>query len=123
MYQFKPQQLSQFHPISKKIQDEITKQSGTPLDLENAFDLIKKASDDFSKEDPLALETDGLLIELLELQKKANSKSQIPNDNLDSHRDQKTISLSKAAVEIREKERLRAIALIELELSLNLKSA
>jgi len=123
MYQFKPQQLSQFHPIPKTVQDEITKQTGMPLNLENAFSLIKKASDDFSKEDPLALEADGLLIELLELQKKANSKSQIPNDNLDSHRDQKTISLSKAAVEIREKERLRAIALIEIELSLNLKSA
>lgn len=118
MYKLKDIKLNELKDIPIAEQKEIIQQTGSPLVLEDGYALIKKQTQHFTLDDPMAKEADRLLFELVEKHRKQTS-----------HRDEiqqeaKAIPLlSKEAIRIRENERLRAIRLLKIKLTLKPMSA
>tara|TARA_R110002049_G_scaffold113040_2_gene263048 strand:+ start:18604 stop:18918 length:315 start_codon:yes stop_codon:yes gene_type:complete len=81
-------------------QDEIEDLTGSKLDPIKAWGVIKDVSDNFKNTDEKALEADQLLFEMLNPEMKQSKKSK----NYDE------------TIRLQEKERARALELLELEL-------
>ena len=86
--------------MSVKNQDEIVDLTGSKLDPVKAWEVIKSTSEDFSKSDAKAQEADALLYEML------HPKMQQKDTRSDA----------KEIIRLQEKERARALDLLELEL-------
>ena len=100
MYKTKDTTQAQLKALKIKNQDEIVELTGSKLDPVKAWEVIKSTSEDFKKSDLKAQEADGLLYEML--RPKMEQKS--------TGRDAKEI------IRLQEKERARALELLELEL-------
>lgn len=100
MYKTKNITKDTLKALKIKNQDEIVDLTGSKLDPVKAWEVIKSTSEDFSKSDAKAQEADALLYEMLhpKMQQK------------DTRRDAKEI------IRLQEKERARALDLLELEL-------
>ena len=100
MYKTKNISKEALKALKIKNQDEIVDLTGSKLDPVKAWEVIKSTSEDFSKSDVKAEEADALLYEMLhpKMQQK------------DKRRDAKEI------IRLQEKERARALDLLELEL-------
>jgi len=100
MYKTKNTTKEALKALKIKNQDEIVDLTGSKLDPIKAWEVIKSTSEDFNKSDVKAQEADALLYEMLhpEVQKKENSNS------------------DKEIIRLQEKERARALELLELEL-------
>ena len=81
-------------------QEEIIQRTGSPLDLSAGYELIRKETGDFTKENREAKEADALFIELLE-----KRKATMPVDKGDPNR-------------LRLQAQAKALELLELELEL-----
>jgi len=121
MYSLKNKTAKDFKniPIDKTLQEEIIQRTGSALDLEKAFSIIRDASEDFNKSDPLAEQADELMIQLLE--------AKTPNTTIvvNKEKSETTTSkvLNKAAIRIRQKQRQRTLAILEMQQSLIKKTA
>lgn len=66
---YKSPELIKQYPDWKTIvinnQDEIMRKTGSELSLQDVYELIRKTSDDFTREDPAAKEADKLLSDLI----------------------------------------------------------
>lgn len=100
MYKTKEITKKDLQAIKVANQDEIEDLTGSKLDPFKAWEVIKRASDNFSKADEKAQEADILLYEMLNPDVK---KSKKPKDD-------------KEIIRLQEKERARALELLELEL-------
>lgn len=100
MYKTKNTTKDALKALKIKNQDEIVDLTGSKLDPVKAWEVIKSTSEDFNKSDVKAQEADALLYKMLypEMQKKKDSN----ND--------------KEIIRLQEKERARALELLELEL-------
>lgn len=100
MYKTKNTTKDALKALKIKNQDEILDLTGSKLDPVKAWEVIKSISEDFNKSDVKAQEADALLYKMLhpEMQKKKD-------DNDD-----------KEIIRLQEKERARALELLELEL-------
>ncbi len=81
-------------------QDEIKELTGSKLELDKAWELIKNRSENFTKEDLKVKEADQLLYQIVYPSKTKTSES------------------NRELIIIKEKERARALVLLELELEL-----
>jgi hypothetical protein len=81
-------------------QDEIEDLTGSKLDPIQAWEVIKDVSDNFKKSDAKAQEADELLFEMLNPEMKKAKKTEG----------------NKETIRLQEKERARALDLLELEL-------
>ncbi|GGG35946.1 hypothetical protein GCM10011344_41070 [Dokdonia pacifica] len=118
MYRLQEIKPSVLRGIPITNEQEIIHQTGSPLRLEDGYALIKKQTEHFTIDDPLAKEADRLLFELVEKHRKNTAKEPIKRS-----KSKVTPLLSKEAIQIRENERLRAIRLLKLKLTLTPKSA
>ncbi|WP_298952356.1 hypothetical protein [uncultured Nonlabens sp.] len=100
MYKTKNITKEALKALKIKNQDEIVDLTGSKLDPVKAWEVIKSTSEDFSKSDAKAQEADALLYEMLHPKMKQN----------DNRSDAKEI------IRLQEKERARALDLLELEL-------
>ena len=100
MYKTKNITKEALKALKIKNQDEIVDLTGSKLDPVKAWEVIKSTSEDFSKSDVKAQEADMLLYEML--QPKMRQKD--------------TRSDAKEIIRLQEKERARALDLLELEL-------
>tara|TARA_R110000796_G_scaffold210709_10_gene326913 strand:+ start:150 stop:464 length:315 start_codon:yes stop_codon:yes gene_type:complete len=100
MYKTKNTTKDALKALKIKNQDEIVDLTGSKLDPVKAWEVIKSTSEDFNKSDVKAQEADALLYKMLhpEMQKR--------KDNNDD----------KEIIRLQEKERARALELLELEL-------
>lgn len=121
MYRLQDIKPNALRDIPIKGQKEIIQQTGSPLVLEDGYSLIQKQTQYFTIDDPLAKEADRLLFELYD---KHHKIKQTPKKTDDKTLEAKEIPLlSKEAIQIRENERLRAIRLLKIKLTLTPKSA
>lgn len=100
MYKTKDSTPKQLQSIKITNQDEIVALTGSKLNPLKAWEVIKEASENFTKTDAKAQEADALLFEML-------------HPNLKRKTDATT---EDETIRIQEKERARALALLELEL-------
>ena len=100
MYKTKDVTQKQLQALKVVNQDEIEDLTGSKLNPVKAWEVIKEASDNFKNKDAKAQEADVLLFEMLYPEVKPDQ--QIP--------DQQEI------IRLKEKERARALELLELEL-------
>jgi len=118
MYRLQEIKPGVLRDIIIKGQKEIMLQTGSPLILEDGYILIKKQTQDFTIDDPMAKKADRLLFELLEKHRKmTNQKTVKPAKG------KEVPLLSKEAIRIRENERMRIVKLLKLKLTLIPKSA
>ncbi|MFC4633521.1 hypothetical protein ACFO3O_06360 [Dokdonia ponticola] len=118
MYKLKDIKANALRDIPINGQKEIIEQTGSPLILEDGYSLIKKQTQHFTIDDPLAKQADRLLFELLENHQKNSDQKTVKQVS-----EKAVVLLSKDAIRIRENERLRVLTLLKLKLTLNLKSA
>ena len=100
MYKTKNISKDALKALKIKNQDEIVDLTGSKLDPVKAWEVIKSTSEDFSKSDVKAQEADALLYEMLQPKMQQNDKR----------------SDAKEIIRLQEKERARALDLLELEL-------
>lgn len=100
MYKTKNIIKQELKALSIKNQDEIKELTGSKLDPVKAWEVIKSTSENFSKSDLKAQEADALLYEMLQ------PKAKKEKDKKDSNE----------ITRLKEKERSRALELLELEL-------
>ena len=100
MYKTKNITKDALKALKIKNQDEIVDLTGSKLDPVKAWEVIKSTSEDFSKSDVKAQEADALLYEMLQPKMQQNDKR----------------SDAKEIIRLQEKERARALDLLELEL-------
>jgi len=100
MYKTKDITKKELQAVKVANQDEIEDLTGSKLDPIKAWEVIKRASDNFTKPDEKAKEADELLAKIL----KPNMKSSKKADD------------GKEIIRLQEKERARALELLELEL-------
>ena len=100
MYKTKNITKEALKALKIKNQDEIVDLTGSKLDPVKAWEVIKSTSEDFSTSDAKAQEADALLYEMLNPEMK---KSKKPEG-------------TKEIIRLQEKERARALELLELEL-------
>ena len=100
MYKTKNITKDTLKALKIKNQDEIVDLTGSKLDPVKAWEVIKSTSEDFSKSDVKAQEADALLYEMLQPKMQQNDKR----------------SDAKEIIRLQEKERARALDLLELEL-------
>jgi ubiquitin C-terminal hydrolase len=100
MYKTKNITKEALKALKIKNQDEIVDLTGSKLDPVKAWEVIKSTSEDFSKSDAKAQEADALLYEMLHPKMQQNDKR----------------SDAKEIIRLQEKERARALDLLELEL-------
>jgi hypothetical protein len=100
MYKTKNITKEALKALKIKNQDEIVDLTGSKLDPVKAWEVIKSTSEDFSKSDAKAQEADALLSEMLHPKMQQNDKR----------------SDAKEIIRLQEKERARALDLLELEL-------
>ncbi|WP_179020768.1 hypothetical protein [Winogradskyella forsetii] len=100
MYKTKNTTKEALKALKIKNQDEIEDLTGSKLDPVKAWEVIKSTSEDFNKSDVKAQEADALLYKMLhpEMQKKKDNKGDTE------------------IIRLQEKERARALELLELEL-------
>lgn len=98
MYKTKDTRKEDFKAIAIKNQDEILELTGSKLDPVKAWEVIKSNSENFTKVDEKAQEADKLLYQLLNPGTKENKAP-----------------VSKQMLRLRERERARALELLELE--------
>ena len=100
MYKTKNTTKDALKALKIKNQDEIEDLTGSKLDPVKAWEVIKSTSEDFNKSDVKAQEADALLYKMLhpEMQKNKSDDS------------------DKEIIRLQEKERARALELLELEL-------
>ena len=96
----KPEQLAS---IQIKNQHKIVELTGSKLDLQHAWEVIKKESGNFSESSQKAMEADTLLAELL-VQHGISIPSQKPGS-------------SSSTIQMRERERARKIKILQLKLN------
>ena len=120
LQEIKPHTLRNI-PIKK--QKEITEQTGSPLVLEDGYALIQKQTQNFTIDDPLAKEADQLLFELINKHHKETTKEIVKKEDIKALGGKEIPLLDKEALRIRENERLRAIRLLKIKLTLTPKSA
>ena len=121
MYRIQDIKPNVLRDIPIKGQKEIIAQTGSPLVLEDGYSLIQKQTQGFTIDDPLAKEADRLLFELYDRHHK-NLKETLKKTT-DKDVVKEVSLLSKEAIRIRENERLRAIRLLKIKLTLTPKSA
>jgi len=100
MYKTKNITKQELKALAIKNQDKIEELTGSKLDPVKAWEVIKSTSENFSKSDVKAQEADRLLYEML------HPKMQKKKKNGDD----------KEIIRLQEKERARALELLELEL-------
>ncbi len=100
MYKTKNITKEALKALKIKNQDEIVDLTGSKLDPVKAWEVIKSTSEDFSTSDAKAQEADALLYEMLNPEMK---KSKKPEG-------------TKEIIRLQEKDRARALELLELEL-------
>jgi hypothetical protein len=100
MYKTKNITKDALKALKIKNQDEIVDLTGSKLDPVKAWEVIKLTSEDFSKSDAKAQEADMLLYEMLRPKMQQKGKR----------------SDAKEIIRLQEKERARALDLLELEL-------
>ncbi len=106
-------QISQVNPDALKQlridhQEKIREITGEPLDPQKAWQLIKKASNNFTEADPQAKEADVLFAQLL----KKNGLQLVGDESGSSN------AANQEQIRIRERERARAIEILKLKLQL-----
>lgn len=114
MYILKDHTRTDFIGIAVPNQKAIIEQIGSPLIPEQAFDLLKQQTENFTKSDPLAKEADAMLSELL----KNNPKKEAP-----SSKSTETKILDQEAIQIRAAARERRIRILKLKYKTTQKSA
>lgn len=102
MYKTAPLDKKVLAAIKVEHQDRIVQATGKPLVPQEAWQIIKKASQDFTIDHEKALEADGLLAQLLEKRGIA-----LPG------------SADAESIRIREQERKRAIQILKIKLKIN----
>lgn len=100
MYKTKAITKKELQAIKIANQEDIEALTGSPLDPVKAWEVIKRTSENFNISDEKALEADALLFEILNPEIKAS----------------KPTKDSKEIIRLQEKERARALELLELEL-------
>lgn len=100
MYKTKDSTPKQLQSIKITNQDEIVALTGSKLNPEKAWEVIKETSENFTKTDAKAQEADVLLFEMLHPKVKRKTDATTQDET----------------IRIQEKERARALALLELEL-------
>ena len=100
MYKTKNVTKQELKALSIKNQDEIEELTGSKLDPVKAWEVIKSTSEDFNKSDAKAQEADALLYKMLHPETKKNERDES----------------DKEIIRLQEKERARALELLELEL-------
>lgn len=100
MYKTKNTTKDALRALKIKNQDEIEDLTGSKLDPVKAWEVIKSTSEDFNKSDVKAQEADALLYKMLHPEVKKEKR----ND------------ANKEIIRLQEKERARALELLELEL-------
>ena len=100
MYKTKNTTKDALKALKIKNQDEIEDLTGSKLDPVKAWEVIKSTSEDFNKSDVKAQEADALLYKMLHPETKENKSDQS----------------DKEIIRLQEKERARALELLELEL-------
>ncbi|WP_407264901.1 hypothetical protein R5N98_12605 [Tenacibaculum maritimum] len=100
MYKTKDITTKELKALQVINQDEIEELTGSKLNPAKAWEVIKDASDNFKNKDVKAMEADQLLYEMLNPEMK---KSKKPEG-------------TKEIIRLQEKERARALELLELEL-------
>ena len=123
MYRLQDIKPNTLRDIPIKGQKEIIEQTGSPLVLEDGYAIIKEQTQHFTIDDPLAKEADRLLFELYDKHHKEITKETVKKTDDKELEGKEVPLLSKEAVRIRENERLRAIRLLKLQLTLNPMSA
>lgn len=142
VYQIRAADPNDLEQIKIKNQDEIVERTGLPLDLLKAYELIKKETNDFTKNHEDALLADQLMVQLLQESgivlpeiepevetkeetppsKKKRSKSKPASVPAPENSESKEALSNKSKMELEiiavERERTRALELLELELSL-----
>ena len=104
MYKTKNITKEALKALKIKNQDEIIALTGSELNPVKAWEVIKSASDNFNKSDTKAQEADVLLYNILHPEVKKQVKKETSKTN------------NKEVISIRERERARTLALLELEL-------
>ena len=100
MYKTKDITKQQLKKLEIKNQDEIVELTGSKLNPLVAWEVIKKTSNNFSTSDLKAEEADALLFKMLDAKSKKT----------------KTTSKEEQILRLKERERTRALELLELEL-------
>jgi hypothetical protein len=100
MYKTKDITKKELQAINVVNQDEIKDLTGSKLDPMKAWEVIKRTSDNFKIADEKAQEADALLFEILNPKIKKSKKKNDTNE----------------IIRLQEKERARALELLELEL-------
>lgn len=100
MYKTKNSTPKELKALKVINQDEIEDLTGSKLDPVKAWEVIKDVSDNFKKSDAKAQEADQLLFEMLNPEMKKAKKTEG----------------NKETIRLQEKERARALDLLELEL-------
>jgi hypothetical protein len=100
MYKTKNSTTKELKALKVINQDEIEDLTGSKLDPVKAWEVIKDVSDNFKKSDAKAQEADQLLFEMLNPEMKKAKKT----------------DGNKETIRLQEKERARALDLLELEL-------
>ncbi len=100
MYKTKNTTQQDLKALEIKNQEDILELTGSKLDTVKAWEVIKSASENFSNSDLKAQEADALLYEMLY----PKTKQKTSKDS------------NKEIIRLKEKERARALELLELEL-------
>lgn len=103
MYKTEQVKAQELGKIAIQNQEKIMEVTGSALDPQQAWKLIQKASDGFSKQHSKAQQADALLAELL----------QVNGVSLEAKSDPKI-----ERIRLRERERARAIAIVKLKLQI-----
>jgi len=101
MYKTPQVKAEELDKIAIKNQEKITEVTGSALDLQQAWRLIEKASDGFSKPHAKAQQADALLAELMQV----NGLTLVKNKDAER-------------IKVRERERSRAIEIMKLKLQI-----
>jgi hypothetical protein len=103
MYQIENITPNELSKVKIKNQDRITELTGSKLDLQKAYEVIKDETKGFKEKNEKALQADELFAELLKLNGISTTRSSKEKDN---------------QIKLKEQERTRALKLLELELQL-----
>lgn len=114
MYKIKDTKQKELKAVEILHQEEILERTKKKLDPVQAFAIIKKESDGFSKSSVKAQEADELLHRLLNRDTKGASAT------TSSKKESSKKELSVEEIQIQAKARARALELLELELELEL---
>lgn len=119
MYKIKDTNVKELKAIEIQNQEEILARTKRKLDPVEAFEVIKKESDDFSKSSVKAQEADELLYRLLN----RDVKGALTPTSSKKESSKKELSVEEIQIQERERARKLTILKIKLNLGLDTKSA